>query len=62
MIATNSALPESGQSKESVLQAEFLDVLIWRRALELNPEVKGPGQRVIICSRFLTKLVLILST
>jgi hypothetical protein len=62
MTATNTVLPDAGESREVVALACVLEALTWRHLLESTLEVKRPGQRVVIHPDFLHKLGLGLST
>jgi hypothetical protein len=59
-ISGHLRIKRSGCSHKHCLRV--LDVLTWRHALESNLAFKGPGQRVVICPDFLTKLGLVLAT
>jgi hypothetical protein len=56
MTATNSVIPETGDSREAVALAGIVEELAWRYVHEANPEIKRPGQRVVRYAYFLTNL------
>jgi hypothetical protein len=62
MTVTNSVIPDTGDSQEAAAIAGVVEALSWRHRLGSNPEVKRPGQRVVIYQDFLTKLGLVLAT